>query len=467
MRADRVLKNGLVASEDGAAPGDIVIHNGVIAAVLPAGSGAEAAEVTDCSGKLLLPGGVDVHVHANDPGRGDREDFFTATAAAAAGGVTCVVDMPIDSLPPTVSAGAFAAKAAAASARSVVDFALWAGLVEDNVAELPSLAAAGAAGFKAFMVEAGDDFPWVSADTLRRGMRVAAGLGKPVLVHAEDGAAAARAEAACCAEGRQDVDSFLAARSAGIENRAVEEALAAAAEAGCRVHICHASNPEAVRLVAAARKRGVMATVEVTPHHLAFTDADLSRRPHALKCLPPFRNAACREGLWEALGAGAIDMLASDHSPSAPAEKDSSLSLWDAWGGINSIQAGFLYLYSEGVCQRRLPLARFVQLTAANPARLAGLYPAKGVLRPGADADIVVLDPRGSWLWTEDNWLTRHKNTPFLGWSGKGAVDTVLVRGEIVSSGGEIRALPGSGRFLPIGQAGLPAHQHRGGGQCE
>lgn len=443
------LRNATLVAERGVFEGGLVVEDGVIAAITEPGASVSADRVVDCAGRFVLPGAVDVHVHANDPGNAGREDFTTVTRSAAAGGVTLIVDMPVDTVPPPVDARSYAAKLAVAKKKCVVDFALWGGMVEGNLPELAGLARAGAAGFKAFMVDAAPEYPRLDGGALKRGFAAAAGLGLPVLVHAEDNGICVRGEAECRRLDRNGPEDFCAVHSEAAENVAVDEALALAGEAGCQVHICHASNAGAVERVVNARKRGLRASVETCMHYLVFSRDDMAARPNLLKCAPPLRGPAGREALWERLLAGDIDVVSSDHSPSRPEEKDPALGIWDAWAGINGIQATLPLLYSEGVAKRGLPLPSLVRLASANPARLAGLFPRKGDIRVGGDADLVVLDPAGGWLWNGGNWLTKHGNSPYLGLSGRGAVVATYVRGIEVFAEGRVMVEPGFGQYLP------------------
>ncbi len=444
------LRNAWLVDELGVHRGGLLIDGERIAAVLADGENPDADTVIDCQGRYVLPGGIDVHVHANHPGNTAREDFASLTAAAAAGGVTCIVDMPVDNLPPPVDGATLAAKLRAVAAESRIDFALWGGYVGGGPDDMEALHRGGVAGFKAFMVDAGDDFPYVSHDALRRGMAVAAEMGKPVLVHAEDQGLARIGEEGRRRHGRNTVTDFLIARTEVVENLAVADALRLAGATGCHVHVCHASNPEAVRRVASARRRGVMATVETGMHYLMFSANDMQDRPNLLKCLPPLRDAMSVEALWSALLAGDIDIIASDHSPCEPWEKADDKDIWSAWGGINGVQATLSLLYSEGVVKRGLSLTNFVRLTAANPARLAGLYPRKGTLRAEGDADVVVLDPDGEWCWTRENWFSKHPLSPYIGMAGRGAVAMTMVRGTVVHDGRQVLSAPGFGRFYRV-----------------
>ncbi len=443
-----ILTNARIVADGDAFDGCLAVEDGVVAEIRREAFSGSGPEVLDCGGKLILPGAVDVHVHANDPGNTAREDFATLTAAAAAGGVTTVVDMPMDTLPPPVDGASFLSKLRIAEEKPLVDFALWGGLVEDNSDCLDAMARAGAAGFKAFMVHADDDFPRVTDGTLRKDLARAAALGLPVLVHAEDNDAALAGERECRAAGRESAADLLRARSVEVENTAVRRALDLASRTRAAVHICHASNPGAVSLVAEARADGVRATVETCMHYLLFDGDDFLRDPNALKCLPPLRSRDAQTGLWNQLLRGGIDIIASDHSPCEPGEKDPGLGIWDAWGGINGVQATLQLLFSEGVAKRGMSLRRFTEVTAANPARLAGLHPRKGSLRVGADADLVLLDPAARWRWTSENWFSKHPNTPYLGMSGTGAVAATMVRGKFVFRDGRLCGRPGWGRAL-------------------
>ncbi len=442
-----LLNNARLVAEQGIFTGSLAIEEGVVSEIratpYKAGPG-----VCDCGGLLLLPGMVDVHVHANDPGNASREDFTSVTAAAAAGGITTIVDMPIDAVPPPVDRESFLGKLRVAESKCLVDFALWGGLIEDNTMRLAEMSDIGAPGFKAFMVYAGDNFPHVSETTLKKGLAAASALGKPVLVHAEDAALCGEGEQACRKYGRNSVDDFLAVRTLQAENAAVETALRLAESEHCRIHICHASNSGAVDLVRAARKRGVDASVETCMHYLLFTDADLRQSPNGMKCLPPLRGKEEQDSLWRNLLSGDIDIVSSDHSPCEPGEKSQDLSIWDAWGGINSIQATLTLLFSEGVVKRGMDLRDMVRVLSENPAKLAGIYPQKGGIRLGGDADLVLFDPDAVWRWSKHNWHTRYKNTPYLGFAEKGAVVMTMLRGKPVFSNNCIAAQPGWGKHV-------------------
>ncbi len=415
VRGDRVLVGGVLRAAD------VGIVAGRIVAVAPVGYLA-AATVIDADGRVVLPGAVDAHVHGNDPGRADWEGFETLTAAAAAGGVTTVVDMPIDSDPPTVTADAVLAKRAALSGRSHVDVALWGGLVPGHVADLDPMLAAGVVGFKAFCCESGwDDFPAVDDETLRRACAVAARADVPIMVHAElDGTRAAVQHAP-----RGSVASEVAAI------RWVGEH---AARAGARIHVAHVSAAAAVE----EARRWPAVTVETCPHYLVLDDAEVAEiGPRAL-CSPPVRDAANRARLWELLEEGAIASVASDHSPCPPAWKEHAVP----WRGISGVQTTLPLLLSTG----RFTLEQLSHLTTAAAA-VVGLT-TKGEIGIGFDADLVLVDPAVSWVLTAADLRTRSPSlSPYLGRAMVGRVHTTIVGGRTVFRDDALVGSP-SGRFV-------------------
>jgi allantoinase len=435
--ADLVVRGGTVVLPGvGPVSADVAVEDGRIAAIGPELPGAR--ETVDARGLHVLPGVLDAHVHFNEPGRSDWEGWETGSRALAAGGATACVEMPLNARPPTVDGAAFDAKAAAAAASSVVDFALWGGLVPGDLDRLDELAERGVAGFKAFMCDSGiDDFPAADEDTLGAGMARAAALGLPVAVHAES---PARLSAPAGAGWRE----FVASRPVAAELEAIERALALAAETGCSLHVVHVSTGAGVALVAEARARGVDATCETCPHYLALTEDDLERLGTAAKCAPPLRPAAERDALWEHLAAGRIRLVASDHSPAPPALKAGSFA--DAWGGIAGCQSLLELLLDEGHHARGVPLALLAALTSEQPARRFGLH-AKGRLQPGADADLALVDLGAERVLRREDLHDRHRLSPFAGRTLRGRVVRTLVRGVTVFRDGQIVARP-HGRLL-------------------
>jgi len=406
---------------------DVAIAGEQIAAVGPELEGAAADEL-QARGLLVLPGAVDAHVHFNEPGRAEWEGWATGSAAAASGGTTAVVEMPLNAHPPTVDGAAFDAKVAAARAASVVDFALWGGLVGGSLDRLDALADRGVVGFKAFMCGSGiDDFPAVDDDALGAGMIRAAALGLPVAVHAERPTELRPMRGGSW---RDWVDS----RPVRAEVAAIERAVELAAETGCALHVVHVSSAEGVDVVTAARTRGVDVTCETCPHYLAWVDADLQGLGTRAKCAPPLRDDATRAALRERWSGGAIDWLASDHSPCPPAMKAGDFAA--AWGGIAGAQTLLVSALEAGAEPEAFTAA------PARRLRLAG----KGRLEPGADADLVLVEPVGHAL-AAGELFDRHRANPFAGHPFPARVARVIRRGETIFSAGRLVAT-GGGRLL-------------------
>jgi allantoinase len=426
------------------------VVDGLIADVGPElGPGREEI---DARGLAVLTGMVDAHVHLNDPGRAHWEGFETGTAALAAGGVTCAFDMPLNASPPTVDAASFDAKVAAAHGRARVDFALWGGIVPGGVGRLDQLAERGVVGFKAFMCPTGiDDFVMADPDTLFRGMERAAALGLPVAVHAEDPAVTEPLTAQARAEGRTGIRDYMASRPVEAEVNAIRTALDLASQAGCSLHVVHVSSGAGVREVVEARERGVDVTCETCPHYLVLSDDDAVALGAVAKCGPPLRPAAESELLWRLLVAGEIDFVASDHSP-CPSEMKGAEDAFAVWGGIAGGQTTLPLLHTHGPGHGLSPAGLGALLSAAPAARfgLAG----KGALAPGRDADIVLVDVGPPWTLTEENLVSRHPLSPFVGQTLRARVVRTMVRGVTVwADGAPVGA--GQGRLVTPARAAV------------
>ncbi len=453
MKADLAIAGGLVATDADVFSATVVISGGRIVALLDPGERPPAEEVLDATGRIVLPGGVDPHVHFNEPGRTHWEGFETGSAAAASGGITTVIEMPLNANPPTTDARAFAVKLEAIGPKALVDYSLWGGLVTDNVDRLEGLERSGAVAYKAFMIETGTEYARADDGVLWEGMEKIAAWGSLLGVHAENNDLAVRLQARLERVGRRDMRAWCEARPPEVELEAIQRALGMARATGCRLHVVHLSTPQGGLLIAAARYAGQRVTVETCPHYLLLDEEAFARLGPVAKCAPPLRARPAVEGLWRQVLDGTIDCLSSDHSPCLPEDKARGAGdVWQAWGGINGVQTLLPLMVSEGMHRRGLPLERLVGLTSANAARIFGLYPRKGSLLPGADADVVIVDPDREWTITAD-WLRyRHRLSPFLGWRVKGWVDRVLVRGRTVVRDGEIVGEPGYGRLIRRGE---------------
>ncbi len=438
-----VVRSSRVVLPDGERPAAIVIEDGRIAAVVPPGREPAGVARDDHGEAVIMPGLVDSHVHVNEPGRTEWEGFATATAAAAAGGVTTIVDMPLNSIPPTVSVAALEEKRAAARGQCHVDVAFWGGVVPGNDADRAPLAEAGVCGFKAFLIDSGvPEFPPVEPDTVEAALTTLARLGLPLIVHAELAgpmAAAQQRFAGLAPEQRRAYKAYLASRPEEGEVAAVVEVARLAAATGGAVHVLHLSAAGALAELRRAHAEGVRITAETCPHYLAFSAEDVPDGATAFKCAPPIRDAANRERLWAGLEAGTISMIVSDHSP-APAEVK-SLGTGDfgtAWGGISSLQLRLPAVW-EQARRRGDGLGDLARWLASAPADLAGLAGRKGAIVAGADADLVVWDPDASFTVEAGDLRHRHPVTPYAGTRLHGMVLATYVRGEKVYEGGRLQ----------------------------
>jgi allantoinase len=434
---DLVLVSRRVVTPDGERPAAVVVRSGRILEVVDPGE-APAGPTRDVGELAVLPGFVDAHVHVNEPGRTDWEGFATATRAAAAAGITALVDMPLNSVPPTTTLDALDRKRAAAEGQLHVDVALWGGVVPGSEDHLGELHDAGVLGFKAFTCPSGvPEYGSFAPDRLRDLAARVAAVDATLLVHAEDPATIEDATAAVATRGGDPraYASWLDARPPAAEERAIAAAIDAARDAGARLHVLHLSAAAGASQVAAARAEGVAVTVETCPHYLTLTAEDVPDGATASKCAPPVRDAANRDALWAALADGTIDAIVSDHSP-APAELK-HLDDGDfvaAWGGIASLQLGPSLVWTEAR-RRGHDLSDLVRWMAAGPARVAGMT-RKGSLTPGSHADLVVFDPEVSWTVDAARLHHRHPVSPYDGRELTGRAVTTYLRGEVVDPTG-------------------------------
>ncbi len=445
---ERVVRGRRVVLPEGVAPAAIHIEGGRISAIAPFDEAPAGAEIVEAGDAAVLPAGVDTHVHVNEPGRAEWEGFGTAGRAAAAGGVTTLVDMPLNSVPATTSAAALEAKRAAAAGRCRVDVGFWGGLVPGNEEALSELVAAGALGFKAFLVDSGvPEFPPVAEAHLRRALPDLAASGAPLLVHAELPGPIERAAARLAGLDPRRYATYLSSRPAAAELEAIELLLTLCRERPFRLHVVHLATPEALPALGRARDEGLPVTVETCPHYLTFAAEEIPDGATEHKCAPPIRSAAEREGLWRGLAAGEIDLVASDHSPAPAALKHRDTGDFvAAWGGISSLQLALAALWT-GASRRGHPLADLARWTSAAPARLAGLEDRKGRIAVGLDADLAIFDPEAELEVAPEALFHRHPLTPYAGMRLRGVVRETILRGETIYRDGDFPGPP-AGRLL-------------------
>ena len=418
-----------ISSQGGEVACTIGVDGGRIAAIGPVDAQISGRREMELDGDVvLMPGLVDTHVHVCEPGNTEWEGFETATQAAAAGGITTLVDMPLDSIPSTVTVPALQEKRGAARGRCHVDVGFWGGLIPGHLDDLGPLWEAGALGFKCFLIDSGSShFPPVSIELMENGLAIARDLGAPLLVHAESEEVSARI---AVRHGRSYA-AYLASRPREIENAAVAQIIEAARRTGGHAHIVHLSSSDALPMIAHARGEGVRVTAETCPHYLAVPAEEIGDGDTLFKCSPPIREAANRERLWSGLKDGVMDQVVSDHSPCTVAMKHLDTGdFGSAWGGITSVQLGLPVVWTEAR-RRGVSLGQVASWMSAKPALLAGLR-RKGRIEVGFDADFCIFAPDQAFVVDPTRLYHRHPVTPYLGRALTGVVRDTLLRGESV-----------------------------------
>ena len=441
-QSDLVIRGRRVVLPSGLVPASIHLSAGRISAITPFEETSTDCKIVEAGeDSVVMAGLVDSHVHVNEPGRTDWEGFATATRAAAAGGVTTIVDMPLNSIPATTTLDALNAKLAATRGQLLVDTAFWGGLVPGNTGELAKLWDAGVVGFKCFLVDSGvDEFPNVAESDLREAMPELARLDAMLIVHAEVPGPIA---GACCQTSDQDGDAgrtygtFLRSRPRAAENEAVELMIRLGRETGCRIHIVHHSSADALAMLRAAKASDQQITVETCPHYLHFAAEDIADGATEFKCCPPIRERANREQLWEALRDGTIDLVVSDHSPCPPGMKlREQGDFMKAWGGISSLQLRLPVMWTEASARGFTP-NQLAEWLCVAPARQVSLDRRKGAIAVGNDADVVIWNPNREFRVAPELIQHRHKLTPYAGEVLRGVVEKTFLRGEMVYDDGE------------------------------
>jgi allantoinase len=450
-----VIAHGTVAADYGVFDAHVVIDGEQITALTVDDSVLGSAdELIDARGLVVLPGAIDPHAHFEDPGHTEREDFTTGTMAAAAGGITTVIEHPL-TYPPVTSVELYTEKREMAKRKVVIDFALWGALTRPSLAHMEGQWREGAAGFKAFMPESDPSYPNVSDAEFLEGMETAERLGALVLVHAESDSLLQANRARLQSEGRTDVAAHPESRPAFVEEEAVHRALFLADHAGVRLQIVHGSSPVSVDLVAEARARGQRATIEVCPHHLLLDLEDYERLGPWGCCAPAIRDRTLVEGMWQRVLAGTVDSLVSDHAAYTHAEKETGWQdMLSCPLGCQVIQETVPLVLSEALHRRGMSLPAFASFSATNTARTVGLYPRKGTILPGSDADLALYDLESEWVVDpKAQQFSKNPWSPFEGRRVRGRAVRTIVRGRTVYADGQIVVDPGYGRFLSSQEA--------------
>jgi allantoinase len=426
-----------VVTPEGIRPAAVLVEGEQIQGVVPIGQVPPDREVHDFGDAAILPGLMDSHVHINEPGRAEWEGFQTATRAAAAGGYTLLVDMPLNCLPATTTVSALAAKRAASQGNCRVDWAAWGGVVRDNQGDIEPLAAAGVLGFKCFLIHPGiDGFTMVTEEDLRAALPHVALTGLPLLVHAELAGPVDAATARLAHADWKSYATYLQSRPDEAELSAIRMMLSLCREYRFRLHIVHLSTSRALPELRAARQEGLALSVETCPHYLHLAAEEIENGTTVCKCAPPIRSRENRETLWQGLKEGVIDLVATDHSPCPPSMKRlDEGNFRAAWGGISSLSLGLPLMWTEAA-RRGFTLIDIARWMAQGPARLAGCHERTGNIAAGYNADLVVFDPDAQFKVTEERLHYRHLLSPYLGETLRGVVKATYLRGQRVFSEG-------------------------------
>lgn len=448
----RLIRNGTVVFPDQLLDVSLLVADGKVAAILDKDTQPEDDwEITDAGGKIIMPGMIDTHNHMGDPGPFRfREDWYHGSCSAASGGITTICDMPLPSEPATVNRKSFELKKQTAESRSVVDFALWGGLIPSSIPDMKEMHELGCVGFKGFMCFATEDYPRISDGYLADGMEEAASFQGLIALHAENAEAA---DLGCRRYGEmhcEDEARFDDARPWWTEYDAIQRSLLFAKMKGARIELCHTTICQGMELVKEARNNGVSVYVETCPHYLIFDHTVLRTRKSFAKCTPPFRSRNNVEKLWDYIKDGTVDVIGSDHGPFTDEEKTRNQDFWKEYCGFGCNDVVMAAMISEGVHKRGLSWTRLAALTSGNAARMLGLFPRKGNLMPGADADIIFIDPDLRWTYDGSKSFskTRTVNGPYQGMELRGRVTDTFLRGEPVYGNGTILGKPGCGTYI-------------------
>ncbi len=451
--ADLIVRGHRVITPEGERAASIQIRGGVITSISEFDSVTGGTPVYDAGELVVMPGLVDTHVHINEPGRTDWEGFSSATRAAAAGGVTTLIEMPLNSIPSVTSAAAFREKLAAAAGKLSVDAGFWGGVVPGNTTELCALWDAGVFGFKCFLVPSGvEEFAHVTEENLREALPKLASLGAPLLAHAEVPGPIEAAEQKLAKSAFRKHSTWLASRPREAEDQAISLLVRLCREYQVAIHIVHLSSSDSAAQLRHAKKEGLAVTVETCPHYLTFAAEDVPDGATEFKCAPPIRERENRERLWAALGDGTIDLIVSDHSPSPPQMKlPETGDFLRSWGGIASLQLSLPAVWTEAR-KRGYSVNRLAKWLCAAPARLAGLNKRKGSIAVGYDADLVIWNPEAKFVVDPRALHHRHKIAPYAGRELAGVVETTFLRGRTIFDRGEFAPSP-IGKVLRRGHA--------------
>lgn len=451
---DLLIKNGKIVTAEAVYEGNVAVKDGKIAAILLAGEEPEASRTVDAKGGYVFPGAIDTHAHLNDPGYEWREDYEHGTAAAAVGGYTTIIDMPLQNEPAMTTAEIMEKKIAKVDPNAYVDYCFWGGLIPDNFQDLKGLDEKGCVAFKSFIGPVSPDYSPLTYGQAYEAMNIIKEFGGRAGFHCEDFSTIKWLEKRMKEEGRLDWQGFLDSRPVAAEMLATVDIIELAKATGCKAHICHVSSPDVAQKIKEAQQEGYDITAETCSHYLSMTDQDVLKNGPMFKCAPPLRSQEEVDRLWSYVEDGTFSGIASDHSPCSYDEKYNEIlgtkieNVFDVWGGISGIQSGVQVSFYEGCVKRNVCPTVLANAMAKKPAEAFGIYGKKGDIRVGFDADMIIIDPEKEWEITSDSLLYVNKISAFVGMKGKGLPVCTIVRGNIVAEDGKIVAEKGVGEFV-------------------
>ncbi|MGC7873469.1 allantoinase AllB [Desulfosporosinus sp. SYSU MS00001] len=446
---DLVIKNGKVVKTDGIIEANIGVKDGKIAAIVESGNHLEGKEVIDAQGNYIFPGAIDSHAHLNDPGYLWREDYAHGTAAAGVGGITTIIDMPLQNEPAMTDAQIFDKKIQAVSVNAYVDYCFWGGLVDYNLDKLKELDEKGCIGFKSFIGPVSPDYVSLTIGQAKEAMEILQEFDARAAFHCEDYSLIKWEEKRAQRKEKNDWQDFLNSRPVIAELIATQNIINLAKELGAKAHICHVSHPRVAKIIQEAQQQGIDVTAETCGHYLTFTDQDVIKNGSLFKCAPPLREEAAVEEMWEYVNNGTLSCVASDHSPCELSEKsEEKHGIFGAWGGISGIQNVMQVVFSEGVVKRGYNPTLLARSLSEGPAKVCGIFGKKGAIEVGFDADLVILDPEKEWEITPESLYYVNKISAFVGLKGKGLPVCTVVRGQVVAKDGKIVGQKGFGEFV-------------------
>ena len=430
---DLLIKDALIVLPDEIVAGSVAIKDEKISAIIKDDTVPEAKEILDIEGKYLFPGIIDAHVHFNEPGFTWREDFEHGSKAAALGGVTMIVDMPMLNKPAVADAEVFRRKHKLISHKAAIDYGFWGALVDYNFKALPELNEAGALAYKCFMCPVQEDYTSLNVKEIERVLDSLKSFQGTAGFHCEDFQMIAALEQEKLVANQTSRKDYLLSRPVEAELKAVKEIIEIAEKKQAKIHICHVSHPIVAQKIKEAKQKGVNITAETSVHYLIFSEEDLLQKGALYKCSPPLRKKEDAEALWEYVCDGTLDYICSDHSPATLEEKDEKKNgFFGTWGGISGVQTSLQLFYHHAVNKRKLSPAIIAKTMALRPAQVMDVYGLKGEIKSGFDADFVVLDPKKEWEITEQSLAYQNKISAFIGQKGKGGPVCTIVRGKIV-----------------------------------